>query len=67
MIFILIGIFLLMIGVELPHLIKNKFYKEIGVFLGFLIIGIILSLLNFYNIAFTNPFESLAYILEKRS
>lgn len=66
MITVLIGIFLLIIWLELPMLIKNRLYKEIGVFFVFFILGVVMALVNFYNVPLSNPFEALTYLLESR-
>lgn len=65
MILILIAIFILILFMELPELIRKKLYKEVAVFMGFYVIGIYLSIAFFYNWPLYNPFEAFVNIFPK--
>lgn len=65
LIIILIAIFLLIIFLELPRLLKENLYKEVVVFSVVLTVGIFMSLANFYNWPIYNPIEALALFLSK--
>lgn len=65
LIIVLIVIFLLIIFLELPSLLKEKLYKEVLAFSVVLIVGIFMSLANFYNWPIYNPIEDLALFLSK--
>lgn len=56
MFFMLLAIYLLIIIIELPPLIKGRMYREIGVFAVFYLLGVYLSLVQFYSLPFFNPF-----------
>jgi len=56
-VFSLFFIYAVILGVELPALIKNRLYKEIVVFMVFLLVGIYMSLSQFYGWNLYNPFE----------
>lgn len=60
MFFILLLIFILILAIELPELIRQKLYKEIIVFSAFYLIGVYLSIAFFYDLALYNPFEAFA-------
>ncbi len=62
---LLLAIFILILWVELPTLIRKKLYPEILVFMGFYICGVTLAIISFYNLPLFNPFEAIASILAK--
>ncbi len=65
MLALLIAILILILWAELPALFREKLYLEIAIFMVFYVCGVILALLNFYNLPLFNPFETLASILAK--
>ncbi len=60
---LLVAVFILILGLELPTLIRQKLYKEIAVFAIVYTVGVIMALINFYNLPVFNPFEALAVFL----
>ncbi|HZK43882.1 MAG TPA: hypothetical protein VFC73_06295 [Syntrophomonadaceae bacterium] len=65
LIIILVVVLLLILLIELPRLIKENFYREIGVFGVVFIVGSYMALAFFYNWPLFDPFEPLAIILSK--
>lgn len=65
LIILLVAIFILIMGLELPKLIKQKLYKEIVVFGVVYTIGVFMAVTSFYSIPLFNPFEALAVFLSK--
>lgn len=64
MVWILIGIFALIMILELPGLLKQKWYLETTVFMVLLVIGIYMGLAFFYDWQLVKLFEDMnAYIL----
>ncbi len=63
LIILLVAVFILILGLELPALIKQKLYKEIAVFAVVYVIGVVMAVINFYNLPVLNPFEALATFL----
>lgn len=65
MFFILLLIFILILAIELPELVRKRLYKEILVFMGFYVFGVYLSVAFFYNWPLYNPFEAFAHIFPR--
>lgn len=63
MIFLLISIFIIIIALEIPQLIKKSYFKEIGVFIFFFIIGLYMSLAQLYGWKLYNPLEALIILM----
>lgn len=63
MIFLLIGIFIIIVVMEIPHLIKNSRYREIGIFFFFYVLGAYMSLSQLYGWALYNPLKFLIILL----
>ncbi|MDD2511382.1 MAG: hypothetical protein PHG94_09700 [Syntrophomonas sp.] len=56
MIWLLIAIYLAIIYIEVPGLLREKMYRELGLFTVVLVLGIYLSLSQFYDWLLFNPF-----------
>ena len=63
MIWILIALYLLILGLELPALLKNKRKIDIWVFTGYYAIGVYMSLAFYYNWPLIEPFRALVYLM----
>lgn len=59
MIFLLISIFLIIILIDVPPLVKQKMYKELAAFTVLFLIGVIYSLGQFYGWDLPNPARGL--------
>lgn len=57
----LIFLYLVILGLELPFLWRKRLYKEMAVFLAFFFIGVYLSLAKFKGYLTYNPLEPLIY------
>ena len=63
MLWLLLTINLLVLIIEVPTLIKNQMYKELGVFTVLFAIGLYVSLAFNYNWPLKEPFNALmAYV-----
>lgn len=49
MVFLLLGIYVIILFLEVPGLLKKQMYKELVVFAVFFILGVYATLANFYN------------------
>lgn len=58
------AIFLVIIGLEAPRLIKGKMWRELGVFSGLLILGAVLSYSMLFDIAVPNPTNVMEKMFE---
>lgn len=58
MIWLLIFLYILIIGLEVPTLLRNKMYRELVVFTVVFALGIYLSLAQYYDWYLPNPFQS---------
>ncbi len=59
MIFLLIAIFIIIILIDVPPLVKKKMYKELAAFTVLFLIGAVYSLGQFYGWALPNPVKGL--------
>lgn len=59
MIWILIAIYILILALELPGLVKTPRRLELWVFSGYFLIGLYMSLAFYYNWPLAEPFEAL--------
>jgi hypothetical protein len=59
MIWILAAIYLLILVLELPTLIRNRWHKEIAVFTVIFIISVYMGMVQFYHWPFYNPMDTL--------
>lgn len=57
MIGILIAIYGLIIFLEVPALVANHWYKDLSIFIVLFIIGVYMSLAQFYSWPLGNPFQ----------
>ncbi|WP_026881528.1 hypothetical protein [Clostridium akagii] len=64
MIFLLIMIFIGIILIEVPGLIKNKYWHELKIFSVFLIIAFIMSLFYIIGIPIPNPVKGEEYLIK---
>jgi hypothetical protein len=66
MLWLLIALYLTIIIQEVPSLVENQMYKELGIFGLVFIIGVYMTLAQLYEWPLPNPFEPwiqmLAYI-----
>lgn len=56
----LLIIYLLILIIELPSLIRNRWYKEMAVFTVLFLLGLYMGMVQFYHWPFYNPWD---YIL----
>ncbi len=66
MFWILIVIYLLILLIEVPGLLKKQLYKELMIFMGFFIIGLYMGVAFFYHWPLLAPFEALTTYVEGR-
>lgn len=59
MLFILIAIYMLMLAIELPALIKNRWYREMAVFGVLFLCGLYMGMVQFFHWPFFNPWDYL--------
>ncbi len=59
MIWILVAIYILILLLELPALINNRWYREMSVFTVIFIFSVYLGMVQFYNWPFYNPMDTL--------
>lgn len=64
MIFLLIMIFIGIILIEVPVLIKNKYWHELKIFSAFLFIAFIMSLFYIIGIPIPNPVKGEEYLIK---
>jgi hypothetical protein len=60
----------LIIGIlvmDLPALTRDRLYKEIFVYLVFLIVGVYMGIILIYNLPYYNPFVQLMTFLDPNS
>lgn len=55
MIWLLVFVIIIALILEIPPLIKEKKFKEIGVFLVLITLGFYLGIVQIYDLPFTNP------------
>lgn len=63
MLAILIFIFILILVMEVPTLVRQKHYYALAIFLVFYLAGVYLGLAQFYGWSVYNPFEALLTVL----
>lgn len=59
MIWILVAIYVVILGLELPSLLKRKTRRELWAFTAYFIIGLYMSLAFYYNWPLIEPFQAL--------
>lgn len=59
MIWLLAAIYILILGSELPALIKNKWYREITIFTLIFLVSVYMGMVQFYHWPFYNPLDDL--------
>lgn len=64
MIFLLIIIFIGIIFLEVPELIKNKYWRELIVFFAFLIVAFVMSTMYIMNLPIPNPMKAVEYVIK---
>jgi hypothetical protein len=64
MIFLLIVIFIGVAFLELPGLIKRRYWRELKVFSLFLLIAFIMSLFHIIGIPLPNPVKEMDYLVK---
>jgi hypothetical protein len=57
MLWLLILLYILVIALEVPALLKKRMFKELAVFSVFLILAVYLSMAQLYNWYLPNPFQ----------
>ncbi len=67
MIWLLVAIYILILGFELPTLIKNRWHKELVVFSVLFIISVYMGMVQFYHWPFYNPLDSLLPLLAPKA
>ena len=63
MFFLLVIIYLLILAIELPPLVKNRWYKEIGVFAVLFLCALYMGMVQFYHWPMYNPWDHLLPLL----
>lgn len=64
MVFLLIVIFVVIVLLEVPNLIKNKYWRELKVFSALLLAAFILSLFYIIDLTIPNPTKWVEYIIK---
>lgn len=64
MVFLLIIIFIGIMLFEIPGMVKRGDWRELKVFLGFLIIAFIMSLLYIIGVPIPNPVKGMEYLVK---
>lgn len=63
-IFLLIAVYTGLIMFEVPGFIRKKYWWELGVFLFFIVLAFVVSLLEAYYIKFPNPVRDTQYFVK---
>lgn len=64
MVFLLIFIFIIILLIEVPNLVNNKYWRELIVFTIFSLTAFILSLLCILNLPIINPVYIVTYFVK---
>lgn len=64
MTFLIIIIFIVIIIIEVPDMIKNRYWHELKIFFGFLIAAFIMSLCYFKGIPIINPVKNIEFLVK---
>ena len=64
MVFLLILVFIVIALIEIPSLIRKKYWRELVVFLFFLLFVFIMTLLQIIGIKLPNPVKGLEYLIK---
>ncbi len=56
MLAILILIFIVIVALEVPALVRQRHYRGLAVFMGFYLLGVYLGLAQYYGLLIYNPF-----------
>lgn len=64
MIYLLVIIFIVIMFIEVPVLIRNKYWHELKIFTGFLILAFVLSLFYIMSIPIPNPIKGQEYLIK---
>ena len=67
MIWLLVAIYILILGSELPALIKNRWYREITIFTLIFLVSVYMGMVQFYHWPFYNPLDALLPIFAGQS
>lgn len=65
MILLLVGAFIIMILLEVPGLIKKRYYKELAVFSFIMSLAFFIALMQILNIDIPNPVKDTQYFVKK--
>jgi hypothetical protein len=63
MIWLLIGIYVVIVVLEMPAIIKNHMYREMWTFMAFFVVGLYMSLAQLYGWPLYNPFSPFIAML----
>lgn len=66
MIWIMVAIYLLILLLELPALIRNRWYKEITVFTVLFCVSVYLGMVQFYHLPIYNVMDTLLPALDNQ-
>lgn len=64
MIILLAMVFLIILIIEAPKLIRNKFWKELIVFLSLLLLAFALTVLHILDVKIPNPLNGIKYLID---
>jgi hypothetical protein len=62
---LVIILYIIILWIELPRLIKKRWYKEMIVFGVLFVMAVFLSLAQYYQLPLFNPFTAIISLLEK--
>lgn len=65
MIILIVVVFVMIIRIEIPKMIKEEYWRELVYYSLFLFIGFVLSILNFYNVDIISPIKIIESIIDK--
>ena len=64
MIILLALVFLIIVIIEAPKLIINKYWKELIVFLSLLLLAFVLTVLLILDVDIPNPLKGIEYLID---
>ncbi|OCL27572.1 hypothetical protein U472_03185 [Orenia metallireducens] len=65
MIILIVVVFVMIIRIEIPKMIKEEYWRELVYYSLLLFIGFVLSILNFYNVDIISPIKIIESIIDK--
>jgi hypothetical protein len=65
LIILIVVVFVMIIRIEIPKMIKEEYWRELVYYSLFLFIGFVLSILNFYNVDIISPIKIIESIIDK--